>query len=155
MKFNSHLLTAVLLSALLMGCPASRKNSTDPKERLKDYIDVSFNIQSVSDRSKLESFLIGETKSRLAAWSDDQFQKAFLETKRQFVKLLFREVRNLSDRDVQVVYELTYIDQNRGHNAKVTNKKMSRLVMEKNNWFIKEVTNLKELVEYQNEMALP
>lgn len=139
----------------LAACSLNRTGDATPKKRLQDYISLSFSVRNESDRKELQSFLTGAAQSRLAAWSDDQFRKAFIDSKRQFVKLVFREVKDVSPKEVHIVYELTYLDKSRGGDAKVTNKKLSQLVQEKDQWFIKEVRNIKELVEYQNEMSLP
>ena len=151
---------SILAALALVSCTSNKTSENDPKKRLQDYISESFNIKSLSGRKTLESFLTGEARSRLAAWSDEQFKKAFVESKRQFVKLVFREVKNVSAKEVNVVYELTYMDQSHGESgaasdAKVTAKKVCELVQEGDKWFIKEVRSIKELVEYKNEMSLP
>ncbi len=145
----------VVLLALAASCSGRRSGGNDPKGRLQDYISMSFSVGDVSDRDALGRFLVGPAKIRLAAWSDDQFRAAFLNNKRQFVKLVFSEVRNLSPEQVNVTYELTFLDQTKGYDAKVTQKKMAQLVLQKDQWLISEVRNLKELIEYKNEMSLP
>jgi hypothetical protein len=142
-------------SVLSSGCTSQRKGGNDPKSRLQDYISQSFAITGPQDRDALSRFLTGPAKTRLAAWSDDQFRSAFLENKRQFVKLVFSEVRNLSPKEVNITYELTYLDQSKGHDAKVTHKKLAQMTQARDQWFIAEVRNMKELIEYKNEMALP
>ncbi len=151
------MLKKVCLIALLAlaGCMNNSSSDRDPKQRLKDYISVSFSVSNDETRKTLLGFLTGDAKNRLAAWSDEQFHKAFVETKRQFVKLVFRDVKNVSPEEVHIVYELTYLDQGKGVDAKVTNKKLCQLVKESGNWFIKDVHSMKELVEYQNELSLP
>jgi len=141
--------------ALLISCSSSKTGAGDPKSRLQDYISHSFAVSSTKDRESLSRFLIGPAKTRLAAWSDEQFKSVFLNNKRQFVKLAVSEIRNLSPQSVNITYELTYLDQSKGHDAKVTHKKMAQLTRENTQWFISEVQNMKELIEYKNEMALP
>jgi hypothetical protein len=156
-KFSRRI-TPVMASVLLFAstaCTMGKPVENDPKQRLKDYISASFNVSDVEGRKTLESFLTGEAKSRLAAWSNEQFIKAFVDSKRQFVKLVFREDKSISPQETHIVYELTYLDAGRGADAKVTNKKLSHLVLDKDKWLIREVRNIKELVEYQNEMSLP
>ena len=143
------------VSVLGWGCSSRRQGANDPKSRLQDYISQSFAISGPQDREALSRFLIGPAKTRLAAWSDDQFRTAFLENRRQFVKLVFSEVRNLSPKEVNITYELTYLDQSKGHDAKVTHKKLAQLTHDRDQWYIAEVRNMKELIEYKNEMALP
>ena len=43
----------------------------------------------------------------------------------------------------------------RGHEAKVTNRKNAQMIQDKGKWFISDVHNIKELVEYKNELSLP
>ena len=149
------LIGALLGAVLLTSCSSSRRGGEDPKSRLQDYISHSFAVTGAQDRESLSRFLTGPAKTRLAAWSDDQFRSVFLDNKRQFIKLSVSEIRNLSPKQVNITYELTYLDQSKGHDAKVTHKKLAQLTQESNQWFISEVRNMKELIEYKNEMALP
>lgn len=159
--FNRNILW-ILLSAILatasVGCTKSEVVG-DPKGRLTEYISRSFSIKSPEDRKLLLNYLTGDVKSRLSGWSDDQFREAFIDSKREFIKLAFREVKEISPVEVQITYELTYMDQGKGHEkareAKVTNKKLCQLVYEQGRWYISDVRNIKELVEYKNELALP
>ena len=69
--------------------------------------------------------------------------KAFIELKRQFLKLAFREVKQISPNAVSVTYELTYLDQGKGRDAKVTNKKFAQMLKEQGKWVVGSVRNIK------------
>lgn len=146
---------AFALITVLAGCNTGPSANGDPKQRLNDYISRSFGIHRIEERTELLSFLSGEAKTQLTAWSDDQFRQAFIESKRQFLKLLFTEIKTVAPQEVNVTYEISYIDQGKGHDAKVTNKKLAQMIRENGVWYIKGVRNIKELVEYKNEMSLP
>jgi hypothetical protein len=151
---------ALILGANLVSCTKYSSQTEDPKRRLTEYISRSFSVKSPEDKTQLLNYLTGEVKDRLSSWSDDQFREAFLDSKREFLKLSFREVKSISDHETQITYELSYMDsgkpkEGQRHPSKVTNKKLCRLVLEQNKWFITEVKNIKELVEYQNELSLP
>ena len=152
---SRNFLMFCLLISLLTACSPSGNSGNDPKKRLTEYISRSFAVHSIGDRQALTEYMTGNAKYRLVAWSDEQFQQAFIDSKRQFLKLAFRDVKELSSQAVSITYEVTYIDQGKGHDAKVTNKKLCQLVLERGKWYISEVHNIKELVEYKNEMALP
>lgn len=137
------------------GCSSKSKAPEDPKNRLNEYISLTFTVKDVGDRQQMLQYLTGEAKNRLGAWSEDQFREAFIDSKRQFIKLAFREIKPVSPKEVNITYELTYLDQGKGHDAKVTNKKLCSLIQEQGKWYITEVRNIKELIEYRNEMALP
>lgn len=147
--------SVLLILLVLCGCTSRVARDTDPKQRLTDYISTSFSIHDVKDREKLTEYLAGGAKNRLIAWSDEQFRQAFLDNKRQFIKLSIREVKNISSNKSDVTYELTYLDQAKGSDARVTNKRMCEMSLENGKWFIREVHNIKELIEYKNEMTLP
>ena len=136
------------------GCNGARQSPDDPKHRLNEYISKSFGVKGVDDRNALASFLTGQAKIRLYAWSDEQFRQAFVDSKRQFIKLVFTETKPVSADEVSITYELSYIDQGRGHDAKVTNRKLAQMVRENGKWMIRDVSNIKEMVEYRNEMSL-
>ncbi len=148
------LAAAVVLATGLSACFGEKPVSNDPKVRLQEYISRSFAVDAVEDRQEMLGYLGGTAKTRLAAWTDEQFRRAFVEQKRQFVKLAFKEVKPVSPTEVNITYELTYLDQGRG-DARVTNRKLSQLVLENQRWVIAEVRNINELIEYRNEMSLP
>jgi len=147
----------MLLAALvaLPACTRSSHDANDPRTRLNDYIAKSFNASSLADKDAMLSYLTGDAKARLSAWSEDQFREAFIDSKRQFLKLVFQDTRKVSPSEVEITYEISYLDPERGKSAKVTNLKTSEMVFENGKWMIKDVHNIKELIEYQNEMSLP
>ena len=145
----------VALVVLGASCTPRASNEADPKQRLTDYIAISFSAKKEADREKLLDYLSGGAKNRLISWSDEQFKQAFVDSKRQFVKLAIREIKNISPTEANVTYELTYMDQTKGADARVTNKRMCEMVLDSGKWTIREVHNIKELIEYKNEMSLP
>jgi hypothetical protein len=145
---------AAALAIGLSGCFGGKPVSNDPKIRLQEYISRSFAVDGPEDRQEMLGYLGGTARTRLAAWTDEQFRRAFIEQKRQFVRLAFKEVKPVSPTEVSVTYELTYLDQTRG-DARVTHRKLSQMVLENQRWVIAEVRNINELIEYRNEMSLP
>ena len=148
------------MGCLLSYCSQNQEYSGDPKGRLTEYISKSFSVKSVSDRNGLMTYLTADVKSRFASWSDDQFREAFVEAKREFLNLMFLEVKTTSPSEIQITYQLVYMDKGKGrdgkiHEAKVTNKKLCQMTLSQGEWLISDVRNIKELVEYQNEMSLP
>ena len=163
MFFNLKWLPAmVVISGLVTGSACTPKQTAvdDPKHRLNEYISQSFAIKSPQDRGILAGYLTGDAKARIQSWSDEQFRQAFMDSKRQFLKLAFKEEKTVSANEVGVTYELSYQSaysdaQGKNHDAKITNKKLAQMVRENGKWFISDVRNIKELVEYKNEMSLP
>jgi hypothetical protein len=151
----SRMLLILVALLLASSCTKQEEISNDPKQRLKEYISRSFSVRSVQDRAELMGYLTGNAKSRLGAWSDDQFREAFIENKRQFIKISFPESKSVSPTEANITYELTYLDQSKGKDAKVMNKKLCNMVQEQGKWVISDVRNIKELIEYRNEMSLP
>lgn len=145
----------VILCLGLTACTRNSGGPEDPKRRLSEYISRSFAVKNLEDRQELAIFLTGEAKTRLLAWSEDQFRAAFIESKRQYIKLLITEMKSISPTEVRITYELTYVDQGKGHDAKVTNKKLCQMIKDQDKWYISDVHNIKEWVEYQNELSLP
>ena len=157
MKYRSVVL-GIMGAALLTqmtACQINQAGLDDPKKQLTNYIAKSFEIHSLDDRKALLEYLSGETKERLQAWSDDQFRQAFVDSKRQFVKLAVVDMKKQSEGEASLTYELTYLDQQRGKGAKVTAQRLAMMKKEGDRWLIQEVRNMKELVEFSNEMALP
>lgn len=137
------------------GCQKDGASVNDPKGRLQEYISKSFAVSSIKDRNVLAGYLSGEAKKRIFAWSDDQFAEAFIDSKRSFLKMIIHEIKPSGPNETQITYEVTYIDQGRGHDAKVTSKKLCVMSKENDQWYISSVKNVKELVVYKNELSLP
>lgn len=150
-KFGLFLFLAAAASA----CSSGTRSAHDPKQTLTEYISKSFAVREAADRKDLAEYLTGDAKNRLFAWSDEQFSEAFVESKRQFVKLAFHEVKSPTPQQAHITYELTYMDSRKGADMKVTNKKLCQLIQQNGRWYISEVKNIKELIEYRNEMSLP
>lgn len=150
-------LSFLLLFTLMLGstaCTKKKVGDNDPKQRLTDYINTSFSIHDTDDRSKLTGFLTGGAKNRLVSWSDEQFRLAFVDSKRQLLKIAVREVKPVTNTRTDLTYELTYLDQGRGPDARVTTKRMCEMKLEDGKWMISEVKNIKELIEYKNEITI-
>lgn len=139
---------------LVSGC-SSDSYPEDPKQTLTDYISKSFNARSSEDRVQLLRYLTGDAWQRLSAWSDDQFEEAFVGNKKKFSKLRFREVKKVTGEEVNVTYELSYYEKRSGKRIRITQKKICQMLLEGSRWKIATVRNIKELIEYENEMSLP
>jgi len=150
-----RLVLAIGMAFSLIQCKNAKNFGEGPKATLHEYISKSFNLTRVEDRQDLEQLLTGKAKIRLTSWSDEQFRNAFLNQKRKFKSLQIREEKEISTNEVNITYELTYIDGEKGADTRVTNRKLAYLTRDGGHWLISEVRNIKELIEYQNEMALP
>ncbi len=146
-----------LVMSVLAACsPSGNKGFTnDPRETLKRYIEKSFSIKSVSERRELEDFLTGDAKARLASWSPGQFEDAFLKSKKQFSKLSFSDLKAVSPTEAHLTYDLSFDEESGGVRTKVTNKKACQMTLRDGNWFIRECKNIKQLVEYTDELSIP
>jgi hypothetical protein len=157
---RSGLAAALALIALVgSGCQnRGGGGADDPRGRLSEYVTESFAVKGPEGRAKLLTQLTGDAKTRLAAWSDEQFMEAFVDAKRIFRKLTILEIKEIeAGAKTNVTYELAYLTKSAdGHETRFTQRKMSTMVREGGGpWLIAEVRSLKELVEYQNEMSLP
>jgi len=158
MRWNLVFSFGLLL--MMIGCDSRYPSGNDPKKVLTQYISESFSVKKPEDRNILLNYMIGSVKTRLSAWSDDQFREAFLDAKREFLKLSFREIKNVSPAEVQITYELVYLDkgqsrEGKSYRAKVTNRKLCQMVLSQGKWYIEDVRNIKELLEFDNELSLP
>ena len=152
-KFRS--LTMVLVLATVFAACSGSNDSSDPKARLREYISKSFKVGSVKDRSSLEALLTGEAKIRLVSMTDDRFREEFVDKRRKFLKLKFREIKKVSEDELSITYEISYVNEGKAFEAKVTNKKLCYMKLVDNLWYISDVQNIKELVEYKNALSLP
>jgi hypothetical protein len=155
MRFN-HISKALLaLSLLFAGGCSTRVIDNTPAKVLESYIQISFNARSAEDKKKLQELLTGDTLTRLAAWSDEQFEKAFVETKKKFEGLKVLDNKKLGDNEVVLTYELAYQEGPADRTAEITQRKLCTVVLVDGNWKIKEVRSIRESIEYLKELSLP
>jgi hypothetical protein len=147
-------LSVIALLGLFSGCTKPALE-TSPAKVLENYIRISFSLSGVQDRTKMEELLTGDTLSRLRAWSDDQFLKAFLESPKRFQGLKILENRAVSEQEVALTYELSFEEGPKDNLARITQKKICSVVRVDGAWRIKEVRSLRESIEYLKEFTLP
>ena len=138
----------------LSSCTPHPEEST-PVRTLEKYVKTSFQATGAQDKRVMESLLTGDTRSRLEAWNDDQFQKSFVEQKKTFKELKILENRKVSPQEVILVYELSYHQGPQDKGVRITQRKLGTLVFEQTDWKIKEVRSIRESIEYLEELSLP
>ena len=151
---SKFLVVGVIILLIISACTKSVQKE-DAKGRLEEYISKSFNVRGAEDKNILNTYLTGKAKAYFSGWSDQQFIDAFIESKRKFIALVIKENKKISEHEASITYELSYFEQNKGHDARITNKKVAQLALENDKWMIAEVKSVKELIEYKNEMTLP
>jgi hypothetical protein len=149
-----------MMGILVSACTSRLNIVGDPKQTLTEYIGRTFAVRSESDQDILLSYLTGDVKARLQSWSKDQFRDAFIESKREFLKMMIREMKSISDHEVEITYELRYNELGSklaGHvnPATITSKKLCQLVLVNGKWMISDVRNIRELLEFKDELAIP
>ena len=159
MKMNSKMLSSALCT-LVSGCVflsacTQSPGDTTPAKVLENYIHLSFNVKSIDDKRKMEELLTGDTKAKLAAWSPEQFNRAFVEAVKKFERLKILESKKISDQEYALTYELSYQDGPSEKTAEVTQRKLGTIVQEEGTWKIKEVRSIRESIEYLKEFSLP
>lgn len=154
MRLNFKSATLVLVFMCLTSCTEKTDDQT-PGKTLESYIQASFNVKGVEDKKKMEDLLTGDTKQRLSVWSDEQFLKAFVETKKKFGSLKILENKKVNEQEVALTYELSFREGEKEKLAQITQRKLCTLVFQDGGWKIKEVRSQRESIEYLQELSLP
>jgi hypothetical protein len=145
---------AALGLCLLFACTPHVLDGT-PAKVLENYIQISFNVTSVEDKSRMEALLTGDTKNRLVSWSEDQFMDAFVKNRKKFLGLKTLETKKVNDQEVALTYELSFQEGPPEKTARITQRKLATIVEEGGSWRIKEVRSIRESIEYLKEFSLP
>ncbi len=154
MRFR-NIMGAVLLCGAFAACTATAPGDSTPTRVLETYIKVSFGARELDDKKRMEELLTGDTRNRLTAWSDEQFTKAFIDSKKRFLGLKVIESKKVSEDEVALTYELSFQEGVPQKAANITQKKLCAVVREGEAWKIKEVRSIRESIEYLNEFSLP
>jgi hypothetical protein len=149
-----HKLKLVLMLMAISSCTSKVEDLT-PAKTLESYIQASFNVKDIQDKPKMENLLTGDTKQRLNVWSDEQFLKAFVETKKKFGTLKILENKKVNDQEVVLTYELSFREGEKDKLAQITQRKLCTMVLIEGGWKIKEVRSQRESIEYLSELSLP
>ena len=155
MKFNAKFIR-VMIVVLFLGSACTRDDQNkSPIKVLEKYIEISFNAKSVEDKRKMEELLTGDTKTRLASWSDEQFIRAFVETKRKFQSIKVLENKKVNGDETAVTYELSFQEGENEKKVQISQRKLCVIVTEGDVSKIKEVRSIRESIEYLKELSLP
>ena len=146
---------ATLLGLCLLSACTPDVVDTTPAKVLDSYIQISFHATGIQDKKRMEELLTGDTKNRLVSWSDEQFTKAFMESKKKFTTLKMLETKKVSETEVALTYELSYQEGPDDKTAQITQRKLATIVQEDGGWKIKEVRSIRESIEYLKELSLP
>lgn len=156
LNWSRHVVILFLASVLVFASSCTKGISDQtPVKTLESYIDASFNVKGLEDKVRMENLLTGDTKQRLSVWSDEQFLKAFVETKKKFGYLKILENKKVSDSEVVITYELSFREGEKEKMAQITQRKISTLINIEGGWKIKEVRSQRESIEYLSELSLP
>jgi hypothetical protein len=148
--------TFMVVAALFAQAACTSKILDDsPAKVLESYIQISFNATGIEDKKKMEDLLTGDTKQRLLLWSDEQFLKAFIESKKKFQSLKVLENKKVNDQEYALTYELSFQDGPPDKAAQITQRKLCSIVQQDGGWRIKEVRSIRESIEYLKELSLP
>jgi len=145
---------AWIMLLMVSACTRDSEEST-PVRTLERYVRTSFQATGIQDKRVMESLLTGDTRSRLEAWNDEQFQRSFVEQKKTFKELKILENRKVSPEEVILVYELSYQQGPQDKGVRITQRKLGTLIREQSDWKIKEVRSIRESIEYLEELSLP
>jgi hypothetical protein len=126
---------------------------TTPGKVLETYVRISFEATGLQDKMKMEELLTGDTRERLHAWSDEEFEKTFLHSGRKFQGLKILDTKRIHDREMALTYELSFDEGPLDRPARVTQKKLCTVVKEEQGWRIKEVRSLRESIEFEKGLV--
>ena len=145
---------------IIAGCSYQERRHDDPVLVLRDYIASSFAIKSYKDKRYMLSYLKGDALKKLKALSSAEFNEQFVNQRRTFLKLKILSEEKLNKDKFKIQYELSYINLPESNNPistenKVTNRKSATIIKKDNKWYINEVKNVTQLIEFKDEMTIP
>ena len=150
---KSSLSVGVFLLLALVACERHPKIDS-PEAVLNRYVSTAFQARSLSDKKDLMSFSVGPALEQLKSMNDEEFRKNFIDSGLSLVSLKTKDLRQESDGDVSLVYELDYKDHRDGKNTVNSMRKIAFLTHDKGEWKIKSTRGIKTFVERKEDLVI-
>ena len=134
-------------------CGPNRMEMT-PEEVVEAYLNLSLNMNSIEDKSKLVNLTIGNLRTALLEASDETFEKAFINKNFNLESYSVVERRDRTPRETEITFLLSY--KNLGKNREVQPDKAPHITTEntvavikhKGAWAIKDVLGKKTSIDF-------
>lgn len=143
------------------GCSRSRADLA-PEDVLREYLDVAFNMQSVSDKAKLMAFTSGPLEESIASSSDEEIRKAYVQKRYKLERYSLVEKRERTPRETEIVFEVVYknlASEGPGDQLKETeiptvkSETTVLLVKKRKSWYLYDVLNKKTTFDFPTSVA--
>jgi len=145
-KFS--LVAVVICMILMISCTENAKKKREAVKRLKSFIDLSTQIKSHADKSKLLPFLYGTMKLDLEKMTSSEFEAKFIKNDIEIQRINILEQEMHSDDRVQIAYRLSYFQPHNNGKTKVVAEKVCLLALDEGIWKIKTIFDLSMRMEF-------
>jgi hypothetical protein len=151
----------VLLAQCQRGCSRGRAE-LGPEDVLQGYLDVAFNMESLSDKAKLLSFTSGPLEESIASSSDEEIRKAYIQKKFKLERYSLVEKRERTPRETEIVFEVVYKNlASEGPDDTLTDTEIPTvksettvlLVKKRQSWYLYDVLNKKTTFDFPTSVA--
>jgi hypothetical protein len=140
-------------------CEKSHKKMT-PEEVVEAYLNVAFNMTSVSQRTKLMKYTTGPLREAIAQVSVDTIRRAYIERNYKPESYTVVERRDRTPRETEITFQLVYRELGKDPKKKpedtplVTTENTVSVVKEKDLWLIRNVLNKKTTFDFPLAMSI-
>jgi hypothetical protein len=147
-----------IVALLVLGFAGCNRRSipNTPEGTLEKYVNAAFEVKSLEDRKTLLDLSAGDAKAYLEQVKDEDFTKQFIDSKLRFVSMKATDLREQSNGDVSLAYELNFQERSNANAPTVhTNKKIAYLGKDElGNWKIKSTKNIKTFIEKKEDLVI-
>jgi hypothetical protein len=148
-------LRLVLVLIAVTGCTnlcTKDRTKMSADDVVREYLEVAFNMQEVSQKHLLLQYTTGDLKAAIASANDETIKEAYIRPRYKLMSMAITERRDMTPRESHISYLLNYKESsekgNLENSAKVKTENTVALIKEKGMWFIHGVLDNKTHIEF-------
>jgi hypothetical protein len=151
-KISLRLILIILITTGCTNlCTKDRKNMS-ADDVVREYLEIAFNMQEVSQKRLLLQYTTGELKAAIASANDETIKEAYIKPRYNLLSMSITERRDMTPRESHISYLLTYKETSeqgeKKESATIKTENTVALTKEKGMWFINGVLDNKTHIEF-------
>lgn len=153
---NGRIWQPAVWALVLTGCTSmcgTKRTEMKPEQVVEAYLQISLNMSTVEERDALMDYTTGNLRAAIESASPETITAAFINKQYEILNYSVVERRDLTPRETEVTFQLTYHDLSDGKKdpkeaPKVTTENTVSVVKQSGVWAIRDVLGNKTTIDF-------